>query len=72
LLYLRGFCMAGPIERISCRVNFCACFKGKPVSPSKMMLMTFLGLGSLEPLACHPHRCPPDPSTFRLEEGVER
>jgi hypothetical protein len=42
-LYLRGFCMAVSIERISHRVSFCARFEGKPPSPPKMTLMTFFG-----------------------------
>jgi hypothetical protein len=43
LLYLRGFYMAGSIERILRRVNFCVHLEGKPPSPLKMMLTTFFG-----------------------------
>jgi hypothetical protein len=70
--YLRGFYMASSIERILCRISFCACLEGKPPSPPKIMLTTFSGLGSLEPPTCHPHHHPPDASTFHLEEVVER
>jgi hypothetical protein len=35
--------MTGSIERISHMVNFCARFKGKPLSPLKMTLTTFFG-----------------------------
>jgi hypothetical protein len=62
--------MAGSTDRISRRVSFCARLVGKPLSPPKMTLMTFLG--SWKP--CAPDLSPssssfsPPPAT--LEECV--